>query len=208
MAYNDKKTVDKKTKQYIDDLFTQMEKDKSSGKENVYNEVLNTIIYPNLKKRDELVNELYIQFVTNKNISKAINEGYFKYLFIIAAKGQVHSNTSPFHKHARKSAGDVCFDSAMDNYYVIDERLTDEQEMDLEYKIQKEEQNKKLKAAMKKVKMDYFEATMMELYFDNNKTFREIGKEFDINHSLVFQTVQKVLERIKKQIKQSNNGSL
>jgi RNA polymerase sigma factor (sigma-70 family) len=196
--------IDKKTKEYIDNIFISMENDKSKGKENIYNEVIDTILFPkHLDYREELISELYLQFVTNKNISKSINEGYFKYLFIIAAKNQLHSNTSSFHKNVRKT-GDLSFDGVLDNYFQIDEKISNQQQMDLEYKKEKEIQLSELKKAMSKIKMDFFEKEMMRLYFEENHTLRQIGLDYGINHSLVFQTIEKVKERIKKQIKLSN----
>jgi RNA polymerase sigma factor (sigma-70 family) len=197
--------INKKTKEYIDNIFIEMERAKRKGEDNIYNEVISTIIYPNLKYREELISELYLQFVSNKNIEKSIDNNYFKYLFIIAAKNQVHSNTSPFHKNVRKLGIHTDID-AIQNFTDLEAQLTSKYDSDTEYKEQKEIQMASLKKAMKKVKLDFFEATMMELYFDNNKTLREIGKDYGINHSLVFQTIQKVLDRIKKQIKKDDDG--
>ncbi|MCP4761445.1 MAG: hypothetical protein GY870_06660 [archaeon] len=110
----------------------------------------------------------------------------------MTVKNNVHSSTSPFHKNIR-----------LNNKVQVEQDVQVEEIIDeygMEYKLEMDEKYEQAKQLRKNVKMNYFESEMMRLYFDENMTYRAIAEEYDINHTLVFLTVQNVLERIKKQI--------
>jgi DNA-directed RNA polymerase specialized sigma subunit len=164
-------------------------------KGSIYDQVIDNIITPNFHQKDELISELAIQFHSQeKNIIKAIDGGYFKYLFIRIIKNQVHSSTSPFHKNCRVQSN---------NAFDISESFIELEDDDFELndKMLKEEQRNALEQAIKSIKTTWFEMEMFNLYYKQNKTYRQIEEEYNIDHVLVFLTVKAVKERIKKQIK-------
>lgn len=163
-------------------------------KGSIYDQVIDNIIAPNFHHKDELISELALQFHSQeKNIIKALDGGYFKYLFIRIIKNQVHSSTSPFHKNCRTQSN---------NAFDISESFLDIEEDDFELndKMLKEEQRLMLEQAVKTIKTTWFEMEMFNLYYKENKTYRQIEEEYNLDHVLVFLTVKKVKEKIKKQI--------
>lgn len=163
------------------------------NKNSEYNQIIDKLIAPHFHYKDDLLQEISLSYLSNKKkVQKAIDEGYFKYYFIMTVKNNVHSSTSPFHKNIR-----------LNNKIQIEQDVQVEDIVDeygLEYKIEMDEKYKQAQYLRKNVKMNYFESEMMRLYFDENKTYRAIAEEYDINHTLVFITIKNVLERIKKQI--------
>lgn len=161
--------------------------------ESEYNQIIDKLIAPHFHYKDDLLQEICLSYLSNKNkVQKAIDEGYFKYYFIMTVKNNVHSSTSPFHKNIR-----------LNNKVQVEQDVQIEEIIDeygMEYKLEMDEKYEQAKQLRKNVKMNYFESEMMRLYFDENMTYRAIAEEYDINHTLVFLTVQNVLERIKKQI--------
>lgn len=163
-------------------------------KGSIYDQVIDNIITPNFHQKDELLSELAIQFHSQeKNIIKAIDGGYFKYLFIRIVKNQVHSSTSPFHKNCRTQSN---------NSFDISESFLDLEDDDFELndKLLKEEQQSLLEHTLKQIKTTWFEIEMFNLYYKQNKTYRQIEQELGIDHCLIFLTVKGVKEKIKKQI--------
>lgn len=160
-----------------------------STKGSIYDEIINNIIQPNFHLKSELISELAISFLENEDkVNQVIDNGYFPYYFIRACKNQVHSNTSPFHKNTR-----IQEKQFIENYDFEDYS-------DIEIKKEKEEKYIKIDKAYTKIPKTYFQEFLFQEYFTKNKTFREIGKENDISHCLVFHEVTKVKNQLKKLI--------
>lgn len=160
-------------------------------KGSVYDEIINNLLTPRVDLKPELISELSISFLENKKKIEEVYElGYFKYYFINAVKNQVHSNTSSFHKNIR-----------IQDYEFYEEFLDIKDDDDLDMKILFEEKLDKVNEVYKGVKKSWFEDKMWEEYFINNKTYREIEREYGLDHCLVFHNVKKVKDKIIKQIK-------
>lgn len=160
-----------------------------------YDEIINTIIAPNFHQKNELISELAISFLGNKeSVYKAICGSYFNYYFIRAVKNQVHSSTSSFHKNVRAPMPGTINGEAYD---VID------CEDDLEYKMLNEEQNELLNKTLKDIKVSWFDKEVFNMYYTENLTYREIEEKHGIDHCLAWVVVDKVKKQIKKQIQPS-----
>jgi hypothetical protein len=160
-------------------------------KGSVYDEIINNLLTPRVDLKPELISELSISFLENKKKIEEVYElGYFKYYFINAVKNQVHSNTSSFHKNIR-----------IQDYEFYEEFLDIKDDDDLDMKILFEEKLDRVNEVYKGVKKSWFEDKMWEEYFINNKTYREIEREYGLDHCLVFHNVKKVKDKIIKQIK-------
>jgi hypothetical protein len=160
-----------------------------------FDEIINTIIAPNYHQKPELISELALSFYSNeKSILKAIQNNYFKYFFIRSVKNQVHSSTSSFHKNCRMSVGS----ELSENYDSLDD------DFDLEKKILLEEKCDTIEKALQIIKVTFFEAELFKLYYYKNYTYRQIEREYNIDHVLAYITVKKVVSKIKKQISNKN----
>ena len=157
-----------------------------------YDEILTNILGRKLiKYKTELISEIALNYLKNyKKIEKVIEEGYFKYYFIMTVKNQVHSNTSSFYKNVRLNDNGSSYDS---------EDIIDEWGMT--YKMEMEDKWNHINELKRTTKINYFESEMMRLYFDEGMTYRAIAEEYEINHTLVFKTIKDVIERMKKQLK-------
>ena len=115
--------------------------------------------------------------------------GYFKYYFINSVKNQVHSNTSPFHKNIR-----------IKDYDYLQDYTDLPNDDDIQEKILFEERLDKVNEIYKLTSKSWFEDRMWEEYFVNGKTYRQIEKEYGLDHCLVFHNVKKVKQKIQKQM--------
>jgi len=173
-----------------------------TNKNSIYNEIIDNILYPNLQYKDELISELAISFIKNKKkIIKSYNNGWFKYMFITAVKNQVHSKTSPFHKNVRETI------SSKYNTQEFNVDYIQEDNEDLEYKMDIERKLEIINKARELTKTNYFEAEVFKLYFDKDNTYRGIEKKYDIDHCLAYYTVQKVVTKLKQNINDIQNGN-
>lgn len=160
-------------------------------KGSIYDEVIDNIITPHFHLKPELISELSISFLENETkIDDVIKQGYFLYYFIRAAKNQVHSNTSPFHKNVR----------IKDNVFLDNIDLEDL--TDIELKEEKEEKYKLIDRNFVRVKKTHFQNHLWVEYFNNGKTHREIARENDISHCLSWHEIKKVKEELLKKIKE------
>jgi hypothetical protein len=152
----------------------------------LYDEIISNIIQPNFHLKNELISELAISFLENeKKVNEVIDKGYFNYYFIRACINQIKSNTSPFHKNNRIK--DFTF---IENIEILDDT-------DIELKQSKEEKYIRIDRAYVKIPKTYFQEYLFQEYFTKNKTFRQIAKENDISHCLVFHEVTKVKNQLK-----------
>ena len=159
-------------------------------KGSIYDEIINNIISPRLDLKPELISELSISFLENKDkIEKVYEMGYFKYYFINSVKNQVHSKTSPFHKNIR-----------IKDYDYIQDYIDLPSDDDIQEKILFEERLDLVNEIYKSTNKTWFEDRMWEEYFVNNKTYRQIEKEYGIDHCLIFHNVKKVKNKIQKQL--------
>jgi RNA polymerase sigma factor (sigma-70 family) len=159
----------------------------------IYDEIITTIIYPNVHQKPELISELAISFLQNEErVNNVIRNNYFDYYFMQACKNQVHSSTSPFHLNCRKTSCQGIDASWID----IEDDMSD-----LEYKELNELQNDTLNEALAGTTTTYFEAEMFRMYYQQDLTYRGIEKECGVDSSLAFSTIKKVKERLKNKIK-------
>jgi hypothetical protein len=157
----------------------------------IYDEILSNVLYPRLELKPELISELSLSFLENKEkIEEVYEKGYFKYYFINACRNQVHSSTSPFHKNIR-----------IQDYDFLTERVDIFDETDIEDKILFEEKLDTITSTYKIIKKTWFEDKMWEEYFINDKTYRQIEKEYGLDHTLVWHNVKKVKDKIIDKIK-------
>ena len=157
----------------------------------VYDEIINNIISPRIDLKPQLISEIALNFLENsKKIEKIWQEKYFKYYFIVTVKNQVHSNTSSFHKNVR-----------IYNDYGNLDNIDLEDDVTIEDKIEFENKLAKINKTYKEVKKNYFQERMWEEYFINDKTYRQIEKEYGIDHCLVWNNVNTIKKKIKKIIK-------
>ena len=156
-------------------------------KGSIYDEVLNNIIQPRFDLNPELISELAISFLENRTkVQQAIDNNYFLYYFIRAAKNQVHSKTSGFHKNTRIKDYTQEF-----NFDIVDEN-------EIELKKEKEEKFLAIDKIYTTIPKTYFQEWLFHEYFTFNKTFRQIAKENDISHTLVFHEVTKIRKIIQE----------
>jgi hypothetical protein len=154
-----------------------------------YDEIINTIIQPNFHLKPELISELAISFLTNRvKVQHALDNNYFLYYFVRSVKNQIHSNTSGFHKNTRIKEYTQDF-----NYEMIDES-------DIEIKKEKEAKYITIDKIYVKIPKTYFQEFLFQEYFTFNKTFRQIAKENEISHTLVFHEVSKVKKQLQQMI--------
>lgn len=159
-------------------------------KGSIYDEIMNNLLSPRFELKPELISELSISFLENKDkIEKVYEMGYFKYYFINSVKNQVHSNTSPFHKNIR-----------IKDYDYIQDYTDLPNDDDIQEKIQFEERLDLVNEIYKSTSKTWFEDRMWEEYFVNGKTYRQIEKEYGLDHCLVFHNVKKVKQKIQKQL--------
>lgn len=169
----------------INDILVEM-----TTRGSIYDEIMNNLLNPRTDLKPELISELSISFLENgEKIEQIYNQGYFKYYFINCVKNQVHSNTSSFHKNIRIQDTEI-----FDNYLEMGD------DTDLEDKIEVEEKLNQIQEIYNITKKSWFEDKMWEEYFVNNKTYRQIEKEYGLDHCLVFHNVKKIKQKIQKQL--------
>jgi hypothetical protein len=162
----------------------------------IYDEIINNIISPRYDLKPELISEIAISFLENKEkIDEVYRQGYFKYYFINTVKNQVHSNTSSFHKNVR-----------VKDYEFMDEITLMDDDSDINDKIIFEEKLDTLNKIYKGIKKDWFQATIWDEYFVNNKTYRQIETDWGIDHCLAFHTVKKMKKKIKIELDKLNKN--
>jgi hypothetical protein len=159
-------------------------------KGSIYDEIMNNLLSPRFELKPELISELSLSFLENREkIEKVYEMGYFKYYFINSVKNQVHSNTSPFHKNIR-----------IKDYDYLQDYTDLPNDDDIQEKILFEERLDKVNEIYKLTSKTWFEDRMWEEYFVNGKTYRQIEKEYGLDHCLVFHNVKKVKQKIQKQM--------
>lgn len=159
-------------------------------KGSIYDEILTNLLTPNLHLKPELISELAISFLENeKKVNEVINQNYFLYYFIRAAKNNIASNTSPFHKNVR----------IKDNMFI--DNIDIEDLTDIEIKLEKEEKYKLIDRNYVKIKKTHFQDVLWTQYFIQGKTHREIAKEQNISHCLSWHEIKKVKDELIEKIK-------
>jgi hypothetical protein len=137
-----------------------------------------------------LISELAISFLENEQkVNEVIKGNYFLYYFIRAAKNNIASNTSPFHKNVR----------IKDNMFIDNIDLEDL--TDIELKKEKEDKFLLIDRNYTKIQKTYFQDILWTQYFVNGKTHRQIAKELNISHCLSFHEIRKIKEELIKNIK-------
>ena len=149
-------------------------------KGSIYDEIINNIIQPRFDLKPELISELAISFLENRTkVQQAIDNNYFLYYFIRAAKNQVHKNT-----RIKDYTQEFNFD-------IVDEN-------EIEYKKEKEEKYIAIDKIYTTIPKTYFQEWLFHEYYTFNKTYRQIAKENEISHTLVFHEVTKIRKFIQE----------
>jgi hypothetical protein len=161
-----------------------------SSRGTIYDEIINNIIQPNFHLKPELISEIALSFLENREkIEMVIEQNYFLYYFIRTVKNQIHSKTSGFYKNTR-----IKEHIPIDNIHFIDES-------DLEQKKQIEELYQLIDKSYIKIPKTYFQEYLWHEYYTLNKTHRQIGSENDISHCLSFHEIKKIKEKLIEEIK-------
>jgi hypothetical protein len=163
---------------------------------NIYSEIMDNMLYPNLELKNELISELAISFHKNKKkVVKSYEEGWFKYLFISAVKNQIHSKSSPFHLNVRQRISDKfgTYDFNLDMVEIEDVSTIGDKKI-------KEDMMQFIYLARENVKMTWFESEMVRLYYDENMTFRAIEKLYGIDHCVVFKTIKDFKKKMSEEL--------
>jgi len=161
-------------------------------KDSIYDQIIDNILGRNSHLKRELISEISLSYLENKEkIEDIYAQGYFKYFFIRTLTNQVHSNTSPFYKNVISTGLDII----NNDYDVIDDS-----EETIENKIDFENKLDLINQAYKDIKKNWFEATIWEDYYKNNKTHRQIEADWSIDHVLSWHTVNKMRKKIKDKI--------
>jgi len=159
-------------------------------KGSVYDEIMDNLLTPHLHLKPELISELAISFLENETkVNEVIKANYFLYYFIRAAKNNIASNTSPFHKNVR----------IKDNMFIDNIDLEDL--TDIELKKEKEEKYKLIDRNYTKIKKTHFQDLLWTQYFVQGKTHREIARDLEISHCLSWHEIKKVKDELIKNIK-------
>jgi hypothetical protein len=171
----------------IDEILKEITK-----KGSIYDEIINNIITPRFELKPELISEIALSFLENREkIEQVYKDKYFKYYFISTVKNQVHSNTSSFHKINRIKDYE---------YFGEYNHIIDEDDINIQSKIDFEDKFDKFQKIYKNTKKTWFENLLWEEYFINDKTYRAIEDEYGIDHVSVFHHVKNLKERIKKNL--------
>lgn len=158
-------------------------------KGSIYDEILNNLLTPNLHLKPELISELAISFLENETkVNEVIKGNYFLYYFIRAAKNNIASNTSPFHKNVR----------IRDNMFI--DNIEVEDKNDIELKMEKEEKYMLIDRNYIKIQKTHFQELLWSQYFVQGKTHREIARELEISHCLSWHEIKKIKDELVKKI--------
>lgn len=141
----------------------------------------------------ELISEISISYLSNREkIEDVIKAGWIKFFFIRTVLNQIKSSTSPLYKYRH----------IQNNEFIesFNELLIEEDQ--IEQKKQIEERYLQIDRGYVRVKKTYFEEYIFQEYFKHGKTYREIGKEMNVSHSLVYIHLKELLNKIKNKINQ------
>lgn len=168
----------------------------------IYSDIIDNILGYNSNLKQPMLSEIGMYICEHKRkIAKIIDENYFKYWFINFVRIQAIKKNASLYKNERmtiiKKFGTEDF-----NFDLYD---SNEDNSDLQEKKEFEEKWELIKETREEVKVSWFDAEMFRLYYDENKTYRAIEKEYNIDHVLAFNSVKKVREKLKKHIKQKQN---
>lgn len=165
------------------------------SKGSIYDEIVDNMIGVNNPQKSELLSEISLYYLLNKEkIENIYENNYFKYYFINTIRNQYRSNTSSFHKNMRL-INDIQINDIEINDIIEDSTI--------EEKIHLEERIENLQKIKQNCGITWFESQMVREYYNNQKTYRKIEEEYGLDHCLVFKTVKTA---IKKMIDYSQNN--
>lgn len=160
----------------------------------IYDEILNNILKHKVHLKPELISELSISFLNNpEKIEKVFNDGWWKYYFIRSVTNQVNSSTSPFYKVTM----------LLDHSPV--ENLTTPV-TGIEDKLIKEHQFNQIEEAMDSINVTWFDSQIFAEYYVEGKSHRTIEKEFQVDHCLSWNSVNKTRNKIREYIENNKNN--
>ncbi len=159
----------------------------------IWDEIIENIIYPKSHLKPELISEIALGYLENKEkIEDIWEKGYFKYYFISTVRNQIRSNTSSFHKNIRITD----YNTFEDGFELTAENNDDDilEKMEIELKIST------VKNLLNVIPITWFERQMFIEYYMNHRTYRNIEEEYTLDHVLVWKTVKKVREIVIKEL--------
>ena len=155
----------------------------------IWDEIIENIIHPNSHLKPELISEISLGYMENKEkIEDVWEKGYFKYYFINTVRNQIRSNTSSFHKNIR-----ITDYKTFDDGFELEDENNDE---DILKKMETEVRIDVVKNVLNEIPITWFERQMFVEYYMNNRTYRNIEEEYTLDHVLVWKTVKKVREMV------------
>lgn len=165
----------------------------------IWQEIMDNIMQHDSHMKNELISELAISFIKNSDkIEAAYESGYFKYIFISAVRNQYHSQTSPFYLNNKQTLIGKISHPDIDITYVNTEAG------DMEDAIKYNKQMDALDVATKGVSTSWFDSQIIDLHFNQDMSYREIGKIYDICHNSVGAVINKYKRNIRDYINKNN----
>lgn len=162
----------------------------------VYNDIILTNLGPHKHLEGALISELALIILEQQEkVLKSVNEGWFKYWLVKVIQNQIKSSTSPFHKNVRETIHTKLKGETIEVDYV---EIEDED--DLTDKLIIEEQLNLIEECREELKVNFFDAEVFKLYYDEGLSYREIERNFDIDHCLAWNSVKKTRTKLKKLI--------
>lgn len=176
----------------IEELFEEICEDGS-----IYMDIIHNIIRPNNHLVGAVLSELsYYWFRNPVGPLEAYENKTFKFYFINSVKNQVHSSTSAFHKNNRTSLNDKTI-----RYDTDTEEIYSEDDTDLEDKILVEERLEQIEMVLSKIDITWFQREMFRSYYfpgpGVKSSYRKISDKYGMNHIIVYDAVNIVVEKIK-----------
>lgn len=165
--------------------------------DSIYQEIIDNVLN-NKNLKSELISEITLYMLENKEkVELVIKEGYFKYWFIRTVTNQVKSSTSPFYRNNVMKLG---IESGSEGIEYLSDYLMDDNDS-IQQKIDIEEKIERINKERDEIKCNWFDREMFTLYYDKGYTYRQIEKEFNIDHVLAFHSVTKLRKELKNRIK-------
>ncbi|NBW12731.1 MAG: sigma-70 family RNA polymerase sigma factor [Caulobacteraceae bacterium] len=143
----------------------------------------------------ELISEIAVSYLSNTDkINSVIQSGWIKFFFIRTVLNQIKSSTSPLYKY-RNIQNNEFIDNFL-NLYDSEDTIEEKKTIEQRY-IQ-------IDKGYVRVPKTYFEEYIFQEYFKKGKTYREIAKDMNVSHSLVFIHLKDLLKKIRKKIDELN----
>jgi hypothetical protein len=156
----------------------------------IYDEIINNLIQPRFDLKPELISEIALSYLENKEkIEDIYEKNYFQYYFIRTVKNQIHSSTSSFRKMV----------TIKDNEFIDNYDFPDDGD-DITNKIAREEKINQVEELFKETKKTWYKERIWDEYFYNGMSFRDIQKKYDISYTYAWLLVDGIKQEIKTKL--------